>query len=344
MPQIVVDGRDQVRDALEGPAANPVAGDFAEPTLHQIQPGAIGGNEMKVHAAMAAKPALDGRTLVRAQIVEHDMNGFVRGCRALEAIEKPHELFGIALRTARAEHGPIQDAQRRIQTGRPVADVIVRLSFGHLAHERQHWARPIQGLNATLLVDAKHDGLVGRIEIQAHDIAQFVDEPRILGQFKAGHPMRLQAVLMPDAPDRALTDALRLAHRARAPVRRRWWLGPQRRLDNGRDLLRRNPFPTARPRRIVQHRAHAAGHVAPHPVMDVIPAQRQSRGNVGGADAIGQHQQNARADSQLLGRVAIRHDLRQLRAVRRGQRHAECGHEHATPYRFASPKYSEFMY
>lgn len=33
-----------------------------------------------------------------------------------------------------------------------------------------------------------------------------------------------------------------------------------------------------------------------------------------------------------------------LATLHSGQHHAECGHEHAPPYRFAATKYSEFMY
>ena len=134
---------------------------------------------MKVDARMTAEPALHGWTFVRAQIVEDDVNRVVGGRRRLDPVEKPDEFLGVALRAARAEDGAIQDPQRGIQTRRPVADVIVGLPLRHLAHERQHRARPIQCLNPALLIDAEDHRFVGRIEIQAHDIAQLVDKPRV---------------------------------------------------------------------------------------------------------------------------------------------------------------------
>ena len=151
-------------------------------------------------------------------------------------------------------------------------------------------------------------------------------------------------MLMPDAPDCSFTDALCLGHGARAPVRRRRRPGLERRVDNGGDLFGGDPLPAAGARRIMQHPADAGRHVATQPVMHVIPAQRQPRRDLRGPHLIGQHQQDAGAHGQFLGRVAIRHDLRQLRAVRRRQHHAQSRHEHAPPYRFAAPKYSEFMY
>jgi hypothetical protein len=39
--------------------------------------------------------------------------------------------------------------------------------------------RAIQRLNLALLVHAKNDCLLGRIEIQAHDIGQFLQKPGV---------------------------------------------------------------------------------------------------------------------------------------------------------------------
>jgi len=87
---------------------------------------------------MTTKPALNRRTLMRAQIVEHDVNGLLGGRGRGDAIEKPDEFLRVALRTAGAEDGAIQDAQGGIQTRRAVADVVMGLAFRHLPDERQH--------------------------------------------------------------------------------------------------------------------------------------------------------------------------------------------------------------
>src|SRR5439155_23050250 len=197
--EIAVDGGDQVRDALERSAANTVAGNFTEPALDQVEPGAAGGNEMEMHARMTTKPALHRRTLVRTQIVEHDVNGLLVGRGRVDAIEKPDEFLRVALRAAGAEDGAIQDAQGGVQTGRAVADVVVGLAFRYLPDKRQHRPRAIQCLNAALFVDAEDHGFVRRIEIQADDVAELVDKPRVFRQLEPRHPMRLQPMLMPDA-------------------------------------------------------------------------------------------------------------------------------------------------
>lgn len=54
-----------------------------------------------------------------------------------------------------------------------MSDVIVGLPLRYFAEERQHWARPIERLHAALFVDAEDHRVVGRIQVEADDIASF---------------------------------------------------------------------------------------------------------------------------------------------------------------------------
>jgi hypothetical protein len=47
---VFADGRFQFLHASEYATTNPLVGDLGEPALHQIDPGAVGGSEMKVKA------------------------------------------------------------------------------------------------------------------------------------------------------------------------------------------------------------------------------------------------------------------------------------------------------
>lgn len=67
------------------------------------------------------------------KFVEHDINRLVGGRRRIDPIEKPHEFLRVALRAAGAEDDAIQDAQRCIEIGRPMSDVIVGLPLRHFA-------------------------------------------------------------------------------------------------------------------------------------------------------------------------------------------------------------------
>lgn len=63
MAEIVVNRYDERRDALEGPAPDPLTGDLAEPALHEVEPGTAGGNAVRVHAGMASQPSWTGGLL-----------------------------------------------------------------------------------------------------------------------------------------------------------------------------------------------------------------------------------------------------------------------------------------
>ena len=108
--------------------------------------------------------------------------------------------------------------------------------------------------------------------------------------------------------------------------------GRECRRHNRRDLLGGERFAAARPRRIVQHPTGPVCDKAAHPVMNVIAAEAEPLGDMRWADVISEHQDNPRPEREFLGRVAIDRDLRQLRAVGRGQDHTEFWAEHVPRY------------
>jgi len=159
---------------------------------------------MKMDATMPPQPPLNGWTFVRAQVVQDDVDRLIDGCGAIDLIEKADELLGVSLRPAVAQDGPIEQPQRGIQTGRAMAEVIVRLPLGHAGAERQDGPRPIQRLNPALFIDAEDHRFLRRIEIEPDDIPQLVNKMRIFRQFESRDAMGLQAILMPNVADRLL--------------------------------------------------------------------------------------------------------------------------------------------
>ena len=57
----------------------------------------------------------------------------------------------------------------------------------------------VECLDLALFVDRQHDGVGWWIDIEPDDLVQLGGELWIIGQLKLAHPMRLQAVLAPDA-------------------------------------------------------------------------------------------------------------------------------------------------
>ena len=85
-----------------------------------------------------------------------------------------------------------------------------------------HFARSnVQCLNLRFFIHAKHDGMFGRIEIQAHNVTHFLNQLRIGRQFEGLAAMRLKTETVPDAHYRALTEAHFGSQGTRTPVRSR---------------------------------------------------------------------------------------------------------------------------
>ena len=84
---------------------------------------------------------------------------------------------------------------------------------------RQARLRAVERLDLALLVDAQHHRLVRRVQVEPHDIDDFLLEVRIVRDLELGRAMWLQARLAPDAPNTRRADADGLRHRRSAPVR-----------------------------------------------------------------------------------------------------------------------------
>jgi hypothetical protein len=102
----------------------------------------------------------------------------------LDLPEETQELLMPVAGLALCDHLSSGHIQRCKQGGGAVTDVVMRHPF-HIpqAHGQQRLG-PIQGLNLRLFVDAEHHRLVGRVQVQADDVADLFDEERIRRQFE----------------------------------------------------------------------------------------------------------------------------------------------------------------
>jgi hypothetical protein len=75
----------------------------------------------------------------------------------------------------------------------------------------------------SLLIDREDDGMGGRIDIEADDIAQLIDKLRVGGGLELFQAVRLKAVRTPDALDGTRADVDDLRHHGGGPVGRLCW-------------------------------------------------------------------------------------------------------------------------
>src|ERR1700676_4170104 len=101
----------QVSDAVEGTPANSLAGQFAEPSLDQIQPAGTGRHEMANKAGMAFQPGLHVGMLVRAVVVHDEMQRHLAGKLLVQPPEEPDELLVAMSLMALSDDTPLQHLQ-----------------------------------------------------------------------------------------------------------------------------------------------------------------------------------------------------------------------------------------
>ena len=92
---------------------------------------------------------------------------------------------------------------------------IVRLARRQPRAQRQQGGRAAERLNLRLLIEAQHDGVGRRTQVQPHDVVDLVLGGRVGRKLEGLDPVRLQSVSTPEANDvRALT---RLTKEAATP-------------------------------------------------------------------------------------------------------------------------------
>lgn len=88
-----------------------------------------------------------------------------------------------------------------------MSDVVVGDALGVPQPQRQDRLGSFERLDLGLLIDAQHDGVVGRVEVEANDITHLVDEGGIGGKLEALRTMRLHTEESENTGDRRLGEA-----------------------------------------------------------------------------------------------------------------------------------------
>lgn len=119
---------------------------------------------------------------------------------------------------AAAEHRAFQDVEGGKQGRRPVAGVVMRLSGRMSGTVGPIGTGAFQSLDLGLFVYGQHDGVGGRIHVETDHILHLLGEGRVVRALEGTHPMRLQAVLLPDPRHGAERDAGPRSDGAASPV------------------------------------------------------------------------------------------------------------------------------
>ena len=236
---------------------------------------------------------------------------------ALDGIEKTDEfLVPVALHAA-PDDLALQDVEGGEQGGGAVALVVVGHGGAASLLHRQAGLGAIEGLDLALLVEAEHDGVGRRIDIETDDFLELLGEFGIVGELERAHPMRLQPVPLPDAPHRGRADPYRLGHRRRGPMGR---LMRRRLVGQGHDPIdgRSRQGRDARgPGLVAGEPRDPLVHEALLPAPDHGFALAHSASDGGRAFALSGQNNDPRPPDVLLPAVAIPDDRLQASPIRR---------------------------
>src|SRR4030043_1660064 len=135
---------------------------------------------------------------MRAVVVYHQVQfHFDREFR-IQTFQKSEKLLMTMPGKALSNDLTLSQFERRKKRRRTVALVV--MSHGPTAafFQRQTRLGPIQRLNLTFLVDAEHQCLLRRIEIEPHHVGQFLQKFGIPRQLERPYSMRLKTMTLPD--------------------------------------------------------------------------------------------------------------------------------------------------
>ncbi len=102
--------------------------------------------EVEVKPCVLAHPRFHGRVLVRAVVVEDEMDVLLAGGLAIDLVQEGEELGMRMARVASVDHVALQDIEGGKQRRRPVPRVVMRLPSRQPRPQGQHGLGPIQGL------------------------------------------------------------------------------------------------------------------------------------------------------------------------------------------------------
>src|SRR5215470_1133602 len=152
---------------------------------------------MQAEARMCVEPGLDCGVGVSAVVVQDEMKIEPTRKLAIQATQKFQKLLMAMPGETLADHLSLKHVEGGKERRRPVALVVVSHRAAAAALHGQTGLSAIQSLNLALLIHAKHHGLLRRVEIEAHDVGELLDESRIARQLEASYTMRLEAVGVP---------------------------------------------------------------------------------------------------------------------------------------------------
>ncbi len=164
--QILPNGGFERQRAAMRAALDLLLGQCGKPALDEIQLEGDGRREMQVKPGMACELSPHPRRLVRAVVVENQVNVEVRRDLRVDRIEKLQELLTAMPPVQLADNPARRDIERGEQRGRVVPHVIMRAPFRLARAQRQNRRGAVQGLDLAFFIDRQGQRAIRRVHQQ----------------------------------------------------------------------------------------------------------------------------------------------------------------------------------
>src|SRR6266568_1134116 len=211
--------RFQLRHAMKDAPAKALLREVAKEPFHHVEPGRAGGGEVHVEASAPSEPAFHLGMFVRGVVIHDEMHFAVRRRLSLDEAQEAQPFLVPVLAHAGSHHSPVQGIEGGKQRGRAMPLIVVGHGLALAFFQRQAGLSPIQGLDLALFIQRQDQGVLGRVQIQPHDLFQLLGKLRVVTELETPYPMRFQSVRSPNPPLRGFTHPSRPLHASRAPVR-----------------------------------------------------------------------------------------------------------------------------
>ena len=166
------------------------------------------------------EPVADQFGLMARRIVHDDVDVEIGRDMLFDGVEEATEFLRPMARHAFADDGSGLHVEGGKERGRPVPLIVMGVPLGLPGSHRQQRLGAIQRLDLRFLIDAEHQRVVRRVEIEADDVAHLVNKQRVCRQLEGFAPVRLEGERPPDAMHGRDRQTRGLGHRARTPVGR----------------------------------------------------------------------------------------------------------------------------
>jgi hypothetical protein len=182
-----------------GAALDLLVGEQGKEALDLVDPRRGCRREVHLPAEPFGKPVADQFGLMARRVVDDDVDVEIGGYLLLDGIQEAAEFLRPMARHACVDDGSGLHVEGGKERGRPVPLIVMSAPFGLPWSHGQQRRGAIQRLDLRFLIDAQHQPVVRRVEIEADDIAHRVNEEGIGRQLEGFAAVRLQRKRPPDA-------------------------------------------------------------------------------------------------------------------------------------------------